>query len=258
MKRYSQSLLLGLVCALVLCACGRPDGPVQPTESGSASKPDTSISAPTLPPVQGEQSSQSAPDRSEPEQSRPEGFRSYTIPLDGATQIYNGPSYDWEFLRHVEQDGVYTIVEEAVDEESNLWGRLKSGVGWVDLTYIRSGWLAEAPITASYAHKALLDSGDYHRFVAQDAQRGVKILFRAREKLKNVTVTSLGLEGQVEQVLYTLDQLTEQKPLVVQVLFYGDLTAYGISFTDSSGTERSFSVCISGRNGALVLQDLNP
>ena len=44
--------------------------------------------------------------------------------------IHEGPSYDDIFVATVGEKGVYTIVEEATDAEGNLWGRLKSGIGW--------------------------------------------------------------------------------------------------------------------------------
>ena len=48
--------------------------------------------------------------------------------------IFDGPSYDYALVGTVQQRGTYTIVEETWDYEGNLWGRLKSGAGWVDLT----------------------------------------------------------------------------------------------------------------------------
>ena len=258
MKRYRLVLFLGVLCAMLLCSCSKTDGQSEPSGSGSTSKSDVSISAPAQSSPQENQPDQSTPAQSEPEKIQPEARVPYTIPLEVATPVYSGPSYDWEYAQIVDQDGVYTIVEEAVDEEGNLWGRLKSGVGWVDLTYVRSDRAVNAPLTASFADKALLSGGNYHQFMAGDAEKGVQIAFRAREDLKDVSITSLDLEGKAERTLHTQDALTEEKPLVVQVLFYGDLTAYGISFTDSSGNARNFAVYISGRNGALVLQESTP
>lgn len=44
--------------------------------------------------------------------------------------IYSGPSYDSDFVEDLPA-GTYTIVEEAYDENNNLWGKLKSGLGWI-------------------------------------------------------------------------------------------------------------------------------
>ena len=60
----------------------------------------------------------------------------YIIDLSGDTPIYEEPRFDSAFVQYVELSGPYTIVEEAYDEEYNLWGKLKSGVGWVFLQKI--------------------------------------------------------------------------------------------------------------------------
>ena len=39
------------------------------------------------------------------------------------------------------------------------------------------------------------------------------------------------------------------------VVFYGDMTTYGISFVDEEGNERYYAVSLSGMNGALVLNE---
>ena len=51
--------------------------------------------------------------------------------------IYHGPGYHFAYNTDMSEDGVYTIMEECADEEGHLWGRLKAGTGWVDLTHIR-------------------------------------------------------------------------------------------------------------------------
>ena len=53
--------------------------------------------------------------------------------------IYSGPGYGYSYVGTVEEAGVYTIVEEKYDGAGDLWGRLKSGVGWVNLSHIRYG-----------------------------------------------------------------------------------------------------------------------
>ena len=54
--------------------------------------------------------------------------------------------------------------------------------------------------------------------------------------------------------LYTLPALDVQTALVIGVVFYGDLTTYGISFTDAGGAVHQYMLYISGRNGSLVMQ----
>ena len=58
-----------------------------------------------------------------------------TIPTNQS--VYYGPGYAYNYVTYIKTGGIYTIVEEAYDEAGNLWGKLKSGVGWVDLSDIR-------------------------------------------------------------------------------------------------------------------------
>lgn len=57
----------------------------------------------------------------------------YTVRLPAYRAIYNGPGMDTGYVRAVAEKGVYTIMEESTDSVGNLWGRLKSGLGWVIL-----------------------------------------------------------------------------------------------------------------------------
>ncbi len=63
-------------------------------------------------------------------------FVSYKITLYPYTYIYNGPSYDYECVMTLDEKGIYTIVDECYDPASDAtWGKLKSGAGWVNLSY---------------------------------------------------------------------------------------------------------------------------
>ena len=63
-------------------------------------------------------------------------FNSYKITLYPPTYIYAGPGYDYEYVMTLEEKGVYTIVDECYEPSSySNWGKLKSGVGWINLTY---------------------------------------------------------------------------------------------------------------------------
>ena len=64
---------------------------------------------------------------------------SYLQEIYYGQSIYSGPGYNYSYVRGVEETNNYTIVDEAYDTDGRLWGKLKSGVGWVDLTDIRSG-----------------------------------------------------------------------------------------------------------------------
>lgn len=46
--------------------------------------------------------------------------------------------------------------------------------------------------------------------------------------------------------------------IVAAVAFYGDMTTFGISFTDASGVQRHYALYISARNSSLVLEEYVP
>ena len=168
--------------------------------------------------------------------------------------IFSGPSYDEFCVGTVKKAGAYTIVEEVDDGEGNLWGRLKSGAGWIDLNHAR----LKLPVSAGYAQDALQDGEDGHFYALEHSGDAVWILFRACEPLTDVSLVALDVADEslaVGETLYTLAEMTEEHPLLAGVVFYGDMTAYGLRFTDSTGTARCFAASISGRNGMLVLDE---
>lgn len=231
MKR-KISLLLAL-CLLALTACTAPETPTEPALSTTA-----------------------------PVQTQLPAEEDYTVSLGAQTAIHEGPGYDYIFVRSVGEDGVFTVVEEMQDEEGNLWGRLKSGAGWVDLTRAQAETEEKPPVSIFMADRDYLRAVDCHTFMAEDSQYTVLIAFLANEPVTNVSFTALDYSQEsyvTSETLYTLETMDSQKPFVAGVVFYGSMTVYGISFTDAGGETFHYSICISGRNGALeVAQYQNP
>ena len=185
----------------------------------------------------------------------------YTITIPFADQsIFSEPSYDGYFVQTVELAGVYTIVEEHWDSEGNLWGRLKSGVGWVDLTDIQYKTFIDPPISANYADKPLLDSGNYETFYDAEggALYGFTVAFRAYETLTNVHFyrANLAADSGLELTeLYSFYSMDPDYAFVAGVYFPGDMSAYAITFTDSIGITHTYILTTSGRNGSLVFYE---
>ena len=70
----------------------------------------------------------------------PESYTSetpYLLQIPGYFPIYDGPGYQYPTSRTIGQLGTFTIEEEQLDSSGNLWGKLKSGLGWVDVTAVR-------------------------------------------------------------------------------------------------------------------------
>ena len=157
--------------------------------------------------------------------------------------------------------GTYTITEETVDEEGNRWGKLKSGAGWIDLTKAAETPASPILLTAEQLPKNTLPDGQYHEHIASTDAYAVRMLFRAYGVLTDIMFSALsyGDTGMVPVGdAYTLAKLTPEKPLVVTASFPGDLSTYGISYTDADGKRHSHMLSVSGRNGSLVMQEYTP
>ena len=266
MRKHYVLVLIISIAALLLAGCTE-----KPSDRDDRRERETSA-AQTLPtePSAAPEAEETETARSEPAETLPLETQApaetepmgtelpYLQYIDRADQsIYDGPGDDFGFVDPVWQRGTYTIVEEAADSEGNLWGRLKSGIGWVNLTEIRSGEYAESLISANYADENLLLHGDYHAYITGE-EYSAYVAFRAYGRLRDVELFGYELreEGMVPgAVLFTLPELTAEVPLVAELSFPGDMTTYGIRFTDASGVCHTYSIYISGRNGALVLSE---
>lgn len=153
------------------------------------------------------------------------------------------------------EDGVFSIIDEVQDDLGNVWGKLKSGAGWVNLNYVR--YMGKPPITAYFAD--VIDQIDEEQCdcIVDDSEYMVRIAFRANERLNNVRFSTLQYGDIYEAVEnhHQIHWMEEDTYFVAGVVFYGDMTTYGISFVDAEGNERDYAVSISGMNGALVLNE---
>ena len=183
----------------------------------------------------------------------------YTQHIARADQsIYDGPSYDACFVGTIEQQGTYTIVEEAEDSEGNVWGKLKSGIGWVDLTQIQSNQYASDWISVNYADETLLKQNNYI-YCDNDDAYAVSVAVRAYDVLKDVELFAIALTDEGEQpgdTIISLPELMEDTPLVAELSFPGDMSTYGIRFVDTTEQTHLYHIYISGRNGALILVEV--
>ena len=102
-------------------------GPTTPKETKPA-KPETPAPAATDPPAETK-----PPVEAEPVPTIPLHDVPYTTGLSASTLIYTKPDRSSKQVQSVGVDGIYTIVEEAYDSVGNIWGKLKSGAGWVML-----------------------------------------------------------------------------------------------------------------------------
>lgn len=176
--------------------------------------------------------------------------------------VHASASYESDFVGTIQVEGVFTIVEEAEDEEGDLWGKLKSGMGWVNLT--DTGMLEETPIQAKFVTEdELANLENHHEFKAEESEYVSWILFETDEELKDVQLKLLQYEYTEEtygseKILYELSEFTSEKSLLAGVVYWGDMTTYGISFIDGEEKEHHYALYMSGKDGSLIMEKYTP
>lgn len=99
------------------------------------------------------------------------------------------------------------------------------------------------------------------------------ILFTTDSWVTDFTLLDLSVEGFTETgaVIFSatpvaLDEerdslpsvMTPDTPVAVQLIFPGDLPAYGISYVDAGGDLRRFAIEVSGDDGSVLLEEADP
>lgn len=139
MKRM---LCIGMLLAFAMsfAACGEDPQVTTQAPTTVTTVPETTVPATTEPPATTQETTvatepvvttQETTVVTEPETTAEASHLPYTTNLYASAEIHQGPSKDTPYVRSVGLTGIYTIVEERWDALGNLWGRLKSGVGWV-------------------------------------------------------------------------------------------------------------------------------
>lgn len=172
--------------------------------------------------------------------------------------IFDEPTYDGRCVGTVRQAGVYTIVEEVTDDESNRWGRLKSGAGWLDLTQVEENNAAELLMTAAELTYAL--ESPYLQ-ASQPTEHSIALIFHAYDRLVNVRLYSLAYDGETyepAEPMYVAEEMDATQPMVAHLEFSGDLTMFGVSFQDASGNFHHYRISTNGRNNAIGFVPYDP
>jgi len=232
-----------LLSALLLCACARQLPPEQLPQEDPQILVSTDPAEPTAPPAK--------EDPEEPVQTPPylEKIKKSTV------EIMKGPGYGTEFVSVIDP-GTYTIVEEATDQNGLLWGKLKSGIGWIDLTYSREITNVFGPITIG---DAAADTKGTHTFVQEGFQDyGSHYLITTEEAVTDLVLSTCDFldRGPVPaKAMYRLDGLRPGESLRATLVFHGDLTNYALTYTDSQGQTHTCTFMHSGRDGSLIVQE---
>ncbi len=115
-------------------------------------------------------------------------------------------------------------------------------------------------VFADYLDKDVMPAF-YDAFVADDGEYSVQIVYSSNTIVTDVRVLSLVMTDYVdgkavydETELYRQEQLSPDCPLIVTLVFAGDLPNNGISFVDAAGDAQRFALYQSGKDGSLILE----
>jgi len=114
------------------------------------------------------------------------------------------------------------------------------------------------PITLESITKDDVNETDYHVFIKEESEYTQYLLLKPSEEISDISLSLMEITDEglgVGETIYTLDKLNADKPLAVGVVFYGDLTTYGLSFKGASGNECNYIVYTSGKDGSVILQE---
>ena len=116
-------------------------------------------------------------------------------------------------------------------------------------------------ISADWAENVTDTVTDYDEYIIDDSDYGMSIMFTANNPVSDFKIVSLQYEDVKEdgtpvfltENVYTYGELTTEQSLLVKLSFPGDMPNYGISYKDSSGTEKHYALQQSGKDGSLVM-----
>ena len=180
----------------------------------------------------------------------------YTVKLTcPGMKIYEYPDFQANLgsMDTIGQTGVYTIVEEATDDAGNLWGKLKSGAGWICLHNAQN-----FPVSARLAEP---DTVFQYHYDCQEKEYVTSIAMTANEDVYEFRFQKLAWNGdalQTQQELATAELFYKDCVFLGDVVFHGDMTVYGFSFVDQAGNTRYFALSLSGRDGSLECWEYTP
>ena len=121
----------------------------------------------------------------------------------------------------------------------------------------------EPAVQACWAEDVLDGISDYHEVSVSTAEPLARVLLSCEYAVKDFKV--LGIEASMSsslsfftEELYALDELTPERPLLLNLTFYGLLPYYGVSYVDDSGDTISYSINMSGKDGSVILTEFLP
>lgn len=165
--------------------------------------------------------------------------------------LHRGPGDDYSWLGNLGETGTYTILAVVSDQYGSLWGKLKSGDGWVNLTQLWREAEDMPRVTATYVDERLLKSGVYGHQVVSADEYVQQVAICAHQEIRDIEFYAIDVrESNVaEKLLFTMEKLKSGGFVLVDLSFPGDMTIYGMRFADENGEICDYLLTDSGYGG---------
>lgn len=104
----------------------------------------------------------------------------------------------------------------------------------------------------------------YHDYIADVTENSVIVVLSVNEAVDNFRFLSLEYNDIDEdgnpcyntRELYSIDKFTPEKPFRVKMTMFGTIPSYGVSYEDTDGNLKTFSIQQSGRDDTLILDEI--
>jgi len=119
----------------------------------------------------------------------------------------------------------------------------------------------EVLVSVDYATDELLSKyNSFNEFVEFEDEGYQRIIFTTSIAVKDFRFIEVGFKDEDKKVaffendvLYSMAELSPEKPFVVTWMEWGTIPHRGISFVDETNTTRYFYISMSGKDGSLLL-----
>ncbi len=178
--------------------------------------------------------------------------------------IYTGPGYGYDMKHAMGTAGTYTIVAEAQDSYGTIWGLLKSGSGWIDLTGIDRQELPQndpapegALLTVDPVPDSMVNAGYEVLYCEELSEYGRYLLIFPEVELKSILIVRedayTGGDGPIKgQKL----NIRAKSPFLIYVEF-PDVCGYWLYVTDTEGVMHRYYLQESGEDGSILLREFD-
>lgn len=159
-----------------------------------------------------------------------------------------------------------TSQEYRVVPESEFMARAanSAGTGFREYEALLSGYLDQTgqpgsgrdlPVTVEYVSDDNTDGLEV--FAADTSEYRVDVLINAKITVTDFHLVRLNYQDgyAIAENLFSLGELTPERPLVAGLSFPGIISQFGITFSEPDGNIRAFAISQSGEDGSVFLEE---